>query len=97
MHVESYKSDATLKNLNSLCDVELILLGLPCILLMFGCVHALMKIAQNKDVFMCNFVESIKLAQLELYWFYCDPYAKYEDSTFDEFNSIQVLTNHFFF
>ncbi len=56
-----------------------------------------MKIAQNKDVFMCNFVESIKLAQLELYWFYCDPYAKYEDSTFDEFNSIQVLTNHFFF
>jgi hypothetical protein len=36
MHVKSSKSDATLKNLNSLCDVELIL-GLPCILPMLEC------------------------------------------------------------
>jgi hypothetical protein len=45
-------------------------------------------------VFMCDFVESIKLTQQELYWLYCNPYAKYEDSAFDEFNSIQALTNH---
>jgi len=44
MHVESSKSDVALKNLNSLCDVELIF-GLPCILLMLECVHALIKIA----------------------------------------------------
>jgi len=93
MHVESSKSDVTLKNLNSLCDVELIL-GLPCILPMLECVHALIKIAQNKNVFMCNFVEFVKLTQHELYCLYCDPYAKYEDMTFDEFNSIQTLTNH---
>jgi hypothetical protein len=93
MHVKSSKSDAALKNLNSLCDVELIL-GLPCILLMLECVHALIKIAQNKDVFMCDFVEFVKLAQHELYQLYCGPYAKYEDLTFDEFNSIQALTNH---
>jgi hypothetical protein len=43
---------------------------------------------------MCNFVESIKLAQHELYQLYCGPYAKYEDPTFDEFNSMQALTNH---
>ncbi len=30
----------------------------------------------------------VKLAQHELYQFYCDFYAKYEDLTFDEFNSI---------
>jgi hypothetical protein len=66
MHVKSSKNDVALKNLNSLCDVEFIL-GLPCILLMLECVHTLIKIAQNKDVFMCDFVESIKLAQHELY------------------------------
>jgi len=55
MYAENSKSDATLKNLNFLCDVEFIL-GLPCILLMFKCVHALIKIAQSNDVFMCDFV-----------------------------------------
>jgi hypothetical protein len=92
MYTKNSRSNVALRNLNCLCDVELVL-GLPCILLMFECVHALIKIAQNKDVFMCNFVEFVKLTQQELYRFYYDPYAKYEDLTFDEFNSIQVLTN----
>ncbi len=93
MHVESSKNDAFLKNLNYLSDVELIL-KLACILSMLEYVHVLIKITQKKDVFVCDFVESIKLAQQQLYWLYCDPYAKYEDSTFDEFNSIQALTSH---
>jgi hypothetical protein len=74
--------------MNSLCDLELIV-GLPYILPMLECVHALIKTAHNKDnVSMCNFLEFVKLAQQELFQFYCDPYAKYEDSAFDEFNSI---------
>ncbi len=60
---------------------------------MLECVHTLIKIAQNKDVFMCDFVEFVKLAQQKLYQFLYDPYAKYENLAFDEFNSIQVLTN----
>ncbi len=35
----------------------------------------------------------VKLARIELYTFYCDPYAKFEDSTFDNFHSIEALTN----
>jgi hypothetical protein len=62
MYAENSKSNATLKNLNFLCDVELIL-ELPCIFLMLECVHGLIKIAQNKDVFKCDFVEFVKLAQ----------------------------------
>jgi hypothetical protein len=42
---------------------------------------------------MCDFVEFVKLAQQKLYQFLYDPYAKYENLAFDEFNSIQVLTN----
>jgi hypothetical protein len=68
MYAEKPRSGATLKNLNFLCDVQFIL-GLPCILLMVECVHALVKLAQSKDVFMCDFVEFVKLAQHELYWF----------------------------
>jgi hypothetical protein len=45
---------------------------------------------------MCDFVEFVKLAQLDLYRLYYNLYAKYEDPTFDEFNSIQALTNHTF-
>ncbi len=39
-------------------------------------------------MFMSDFLDFVKLAQQELYQFYYDPYAKYEDLTFDEFNSI---------
>jgi hypothetical protein len=66
MQAESPKSDTTSKNLNVLCDMELIL-GLPCLLPLFECVHKLIKIAQGQDVFVCDLVEAIKLAQLELY------------------------------
>jgi hypothetical protein len=92
MYAENSRSNAILKNLNFLCDVEFII-GILCIFSMLECVHALIKIAKSKDVFMCDFVEFVKLAQHELYWFYCDLYAKYENLAFDEFNSIQTLTN----
>lgn len=60
---------------------------------MFECVHALINLTQNKGLFMCNFFKFIKLAQQKLYWLYYDPFAKYEDETFDYFNSIEALTN----
>jgi hypothetical protein len=43
MHVIFAKYEVVLKNLNSLCDVELIL-KLPCILLLHECLHMLIKI-----------------------------------------------------
>jgi hypothetical protein len=44
MHAKSAKSDGVGKNLNSLCDVEVIL-RLSYILPLLECVHALIKIA----------------------------------------------------
>jgi len=89
MHAKNQWNDVAWKNLNSLCDVEVIL-GLPCIL---ECVHALIKVTQNKDVFVCNFVEVVKVAQQEPYRFCCDPYTKFENLVFDDFNTIGTLTN----
>ncbi len=61
-HAKSQRSDVVKKNLKSLCDVEIIL-GLPCILPLLECVHALIKVVQGKDVFVCDFVEVVKGAQ----------------------------------
>jgi hypothetical protein len=37
-------------------------------------------------------MEFVKVAQKELYMFYCELYAKFEDSTFNDFNVIESLT-----
>jgi hypothetical protein len=92
MHVKSPKSDIASKNLNVLCDVELIL-GLPCLLPLFKCVHELIKITQGQDVFVCNLVEVVKLTQLEIYKLYCHSSTKFEDVDFDDFNLIGNLIN----
>lgn len=92
MHVKNQRNDVVRKNLNFLCDVEVIL-GLRCILPLFECVHNLIKVAQIKNVFVCNFVEIVKVAQQEFYSFYSDPYAKFEDPTSNIFNVIETLTN----
>jgi hypothetical protein len=70
IHIERPKNDTASKNLNVLCDMELIL-GLPCLLPLFECIHKLIKIAQRRDVFVCDLVEVVELAQLELYKLYC--------------------------
>ncbi len=50
--------------------------------------YANQNITQGKDVFVCDFVNFVKLVQHELYKPYCDPYAKFEDLAFDDFNFI---------
>jgi hypothetical protein len=49
MHLENSKSDQALRNLNAMCDVDLIL-GLLYIFPLFECVHTLTKIAQGRNV-----------------------------------------------
>jgi hypothetical protein len=92
MHIKNERNEPILRNLIVLCDVEVIL-GIPCILTTFECVHALIKIAHSMDVFVCEFVEFVKLAHQKLYWFHCDLYVNYEDHGFDDSNFITTLTN----
>jgi hypothetical protein len=70
-----------------------VILRLPSILLFLECVDAMIKVTQNRNVFVYNFVEVVKVAQQERYKFYCDPYTKFEDLAFDDFNTIRTLTN----
>lgn len=46
MNAKNVRNDQASKNLNAMCDVELIM-GLPCILPLLECLHTLIKIAQG--------------------------------------------------
>ncbi len=95
MHVEFTKKWGCFKKLDSLCDVELIQRS-HCILPLFKCVHILIKFAQGRDVFICNFVDIIKLVHQRLFKLYYDIFINYEDPTFDDFNSLFILSNDTF-
>jgi hypothetical protein len=95
MHVEFTKKWGCFEIFDSLHDVELIQ-RLPCILLLFKCVHILIKFAQGQDVFICNFVDTIKLVHQRLFKLYYDIFTNYEDPTCDDFNSLFILTNDSF-
>jgi len=56
MHTKSSKIKVAFKNLHVLCVVKLIL-GLLYIFPVLDYVHALIKIAQSRNVFVCDFVE----------------------------------------
>jgi hypothetical protein len=94
MHTKSSKSEVVQKKLNALCDVEFIL-WVPLCLSLLECVHVFIKVTQNKNVFVYDFVDFVKVAQQKLYRLYYDLIAKYEGSNFEDFNSIEVLTNEY--
>jgi hypothetical protein len=47
-------------------------------------------------VFVCDFVNAIKLTQHEMFIFYCDSFSKYEDPTCDNFNFLFIVSNDIF-
>ncbi len=63
-------------NLNLLCDLHM-LLGLSCLLPLLEIVHALIKFAQGRDIFICDFVAIVKICQIDLCMMYSDPSSNY--------------------
>jgi hypothetical protein len=53
-------------NLDLLCDVGT-LLALPCILPLLESVDSLMRFAQSRDIFVSDYVATVKICQAELY------------------------------
>jgi hypothetical protein len=75
-----------------MCEVDLIS-GLPCIFPLLECVYTLIKIAQGRNVFLCDFVENVQHAQQKLYKLYCDLYTRFDHLAFDDFNVIETFIN----
>jgi hypothetical protein len=66
MHDDASCNSVVNENLSLLCDLELIM-GMLTILPLLDCVHSLIKFAQSHDVFMGDFINAVKMCQLELY------------------------------
>jgi len=77
-------------NYEHLCDIH-ILLGLACILPLLESVHALIKFAQSKDVFVCDLVVPIKDCQGDVYNMYYDSTSKFTTDSFSTFKSLLEL------
>jgi hypothetical protein len=70
-----------------LCDFQ-ILLGLPCILTLLEFVHALIKFAQIRDVFVCDLMAIIKVNQRDLYNMYLEQSSNFITNIFWVFKSL---------
>jgi hypothetical protein len=77
MHLDSSKTKATQDNLVLLGDLELIL-GLPCLLFMLEVMHIFIKFSQHRDVFIVESMDVMKLAKVELFRLYTNPYSCFE-------------------
>jgi len=71
----------TILNYEHLYDIH-IWLGLVCILPLLEFVHALIKFAQSRNVFMCDLVVIIKVCQGNIYNMYCDQTSKFIVNSF---------------
>jgi hypothetical protein len=66
MHDDASCSNVANENLNILCDLERIM-GLLTILPLSDYVHSLIKFAQSHDVFVGDFINAVKMCELEFY------------------------------
>jgi hypothetical protein len=81
-------------NYEMLCDIEIVL-GLTCLLPMLEVVQGLNKYAQNKKTFICDFVDNVKLCQVDLHNMYYNEKKKYNYNDFPQFwNFIDHTFDH---
>lgn len=57
------------------------------------CVYMLIKLTQNKEMFECEFVDSLKLIWHEFYKLDRKDFGKFKGLTFDDFNGIGTLND----
>jgi hypothetical protein len=55
-------------------------------------VNSLMKLAQARDVFICDYVVAVKIYQEKLYMMYCDANTSFQQQHFPMF--MDVVNNH---
>jgi hypothetical protein len=70
-----------------LCDVENFL-GLAYIILLLECVQNLSKFGHTQDVLICDFVNVVKVCEVDIYQMYYDLVIQYSSKDFVTFISI---------
>jgi hypothetical protein len=71
-------------NLDLLCDIHT-LLTLSYLLLLLKVINVLIKFAYKRDVFICDFVPTIKICQIDFFMMYFDLMTSYRHEHFQVF------------
>jgi hypothetical protein len=71
-------------NLSLLTNVET-LLGLNAVTSMLKAVHSLIKFAQLKDIYVCDFIVLVKICEGDVYHMFCDHQSFFESNVFNNF------------
>ena len=74
-------------NFNALVDVE-VLLSLACFVPMLNTVHCLIKLTQARDIFVCDFMQAIKVCQNELLRMFIEPSSAFQTVEFARYSEI---------
>jgi hypothetical protein len=93
MFQEARMYATTKTNLESLLDLDIMLIFLHCLVLFFSHHTCDNLICLSQGNFYCDFMIVVKLTQVECYKLYIDPLVKYLDNTFMSFNKVydQIL------
>jgi len=79
-------------NLSLLTNVET-LLGLNAVMLMLKEVHFLIKFAQLKYVFVCDFIIKVKICEGDVHHMFCDQRSCFEGNVFNDFTTLRNITH----
>jgi hypothetical protein len=74
-------------NFDFLVDLE-VLLSLCCIMPLLNAVNRLIKLSQARDVFICDFLEALKLCQQDLAQKYIDPASAFNHVDFSVYHEV---------
>ena len=80
------------ENFDMLVDVE-VLLSLMCLMPLLNVVHCLIKFSQSRIVFMCNFLQAVKVCQSELAYNYIDAATAFKKEDFNDYHEILEQTH----
>jgi len=79
-------------NLSLLTNVDT-LLGLNAMMLMLKEVHFLIKFAQLKYVFVCDFIVIVKICERDVYHMFCDRQSFFEGNVFNDFTTLRNIAH----
>ncbi len=71
-------------NIDLLCDIDTFF-TLSCLLLLLKVINVLIKFAYKRDVFICDFVPTIKICQIDFFMMYFDIMTSYQHEHFQVF------------
>jgi hypothetical protein len=63
---------STKSNLSLFIDVETLLLSLNAMMVLLEAIHSLIKFTQLKDVFVCDFITTMKICEGDVYCMFYD-------------------------